>query len=315
TANATVKSMALALNFFSDIFSRRKIDLILVLGDRFEMHSAALAALPFNIPVAHIHGGELTYGAIDDSLRHSITKLSHLHFVATEEYRKRVIQLGENPTNVIVSGAPSLDNLKKIKIFTLEELEQRLNTSLKKFFLVTLHPETIGKVDNKKNATVMFEALKEWDYQLVVTFPNADAKNIEIREVIEKYAKENEKIKPFDNLGTQTYFSLMNYASAMVGNSSSGVIEAMSFKLPVVNIGERQKGRARNANVIDCPFDKKKITYSLKVALSDNFREKIKKSTNIYYKENSSKIIVDALEKFMNKKVSTMKTFYDIKRL
>ncbi|MFB3850644.1 MAG: UDP-N-acetylglucosamine 2-epimerase [Acidobacteriota bacterium] len=312
TPSSTVKSMALALNFFSDVFSRRKIDLLLVLGDRFEMHSAALAALPFNIPVAHIHGGELTYGAIDDALRHSITKLSHLHFVATEEYRRRVIQLGENPENVIVSGAPSLDNLKFIKILSRKEIEKKLNVALgENFILVTLHPETLGGVSNGKNAEILFNALEEFDCQKIVTAPNADPKNSEIRRVIFNAAKKSSRIKVFENLGTQMYFSLMSYASAMVGNSSSGIIEAASFKLPVVNIGDRQKGRTRNKNVIDCPFDKIKIIDSLKKAMGKEFKESIKDCGNKYYKVASSKLIFRHIEKYLQKVADTKKIFYD----
>jgi len=314
TPSSTVKSMSLALNFFADIFSRRKIDLLLVLGDRFEMHSAALAALPFNIPVAHIHGGELTFGAIDDSLRHSITKLSHFHFVATEEYRRRVIQLGENPNNVVVSGAPSLDNLKDVKILSRKEIEKKLKVCLEdNFILVTLHPETVGRVSNRKNAEILFDSLVECNFQAIVTMPNADPQNSEIRSVIYDAAKKNNRIKVFENLGTQMYFSLISYASAMVGNSSSGIIEAASFKLPVVNIGDRQKGRARNKNVIDCPFDKRKIVDSLNKAMGEEFRESIKDCKNIYEKGNASRIIVKNLEKYLLKNSNTMKTFYDLK--
>lgn len=314
TPSSTVKSMALALIFFADVFTRRKIDLLLVLGDRFEMHSAALAALPFNIPVAHIHGGELTYGAIDDSLRHSITKLSHLHFVATEEYRKRVIQLGENPENVIVSGAPSLDNLNFVKILSKKEIEKKLDIALEaNFFIATLHPETVGGESNEKNAKILFDALEEFDYQVVVTAPNADPQNSEIRKVIYDFAHNNRKIKVFENLGTQLYFSLMNYASAMVGNSSSGILEAASFNLPVVNIGDRQKGRTRNKNIIDCPFDKRKIVDALKKATGKKFKDSIKDCKNIYVKGNASKIIVKNLEKYLSRGVNVRKEFYDLK--
>lgn len=312
--SSTVKSMALALNFFAEVFSRRKIDLLFVLGDRFEMHAAALAALPFNIPVAHIHGGELTYGAIDDSLRHSITKLSHLHFVSTGEYRNRVIQLGENPENVIISGAPSLDNLKEIKILSKSEIEKKLNINLKKrFFLVTLHPETVGKVDNRKNAQTMFKALREFDVQLIVTLPNADPGNSEIREVILSEVKRNKNLIFFENLGTQNYFSLMSLAEAVIGNSSSGIIESASFKLPAINIGKRQEGRVRNTNVIDCDFGEQQIVNSVNFATSSEFKEKLKNCKNIYGDGNAAKIIVRFIESRLEKGIKTQKAFYDLK--
>ncbi len=312
--SSTVKSMALALNFFAEVFSRRKIDLLFVLGDRFEMHAAALAALPFNIPVAHIHGGELTYGAIDDSLRHSITKLSHLHFVSTGEYRNRVIQLGENPENVIISGAPSLDNLKEIKILSKSEIEKKLNINLKKrFFLVTLHPETVGKVDNRKNAQTMFKALREFDVQLIVTLPNADPGNSEIREVILSEVKSNKNLIFFENLGTQNYFSLMSLAEAVIGNSSSGIIESASFKLPAINIGKRQEGRVRNTNVIDCDFGEQQIVDSVNFATSSEFKEKLKNCKNIYGDGNAAKIIVKFIESRLEKGIKTQKAFYDLK--
>lgn len=307
-----VKSMALSLLFFADVYKRRKPDIVMVLGDRFEMHQAALAALPFNIMVAHIHGGELSFGAIDDSLRHSITKLSHIHFVSTEEYKKRVVQLGEKPENVVVCGAPSLDNLKHIKLLTKNELKRELGINLDKgFILVTLHPETRGKVDNKRNAEILFESLREFDFIKIVSLPNADSGGLAIRSVIEEFKLKDKNVFVFENLGTKLYFSLMKYALAMIGNSSSGIIESATFKLPVVNVGDRQKGRARNLNVIDCDFEENAIKESIKTALSKPFLEKIAKIKNIYGDGNASERIVTFLEKVDLGKVK--KEFYDLR--
>ncbi len=310
---ATVKSMALALLFFADVYERRKPDMVLVLGDRFEMHSAALAALPFKIKVAHIHGGEVTEGAMDDSLRHSITKLSCIHFVSTKEYRRRVIQLGEEPERVFLTGAPSLDNLKTVKFLTKNEIENALNMKIEKpFFLLTLHPETATNVSNKKNAMVVIKALRHFEGHVIATMPNADPGGLEIREVFEKESEVNKNFHCFENLGTRLYFSLMKIADAMVGNSSSGILEAQSFKLPVVNIGDRQKGRLRNKNVMDCPFSEIKIVEAIKRATSEEFKSEIRKAKNIYGNGDASHKIVKVIEKVIDINYQP-KRFYDLK--
>jgi UDP-hydrolysing UDP-N-acetyl-D-glucosamine 2-epimerase len=310
---ATAKSMALALLFFADVYERRRPDMVLVLGDRFEMHSAALAALPFKIKVAHIHGGEVTKGAMDDSLRHSITKLSYLHFVSTREYKRRVIQLGEEPRRVFVTGAPSLDNLKSIKLLTKNEVEKVLNIKIEKpIFLLTLHPETATDVSNKKSAYLVVEALKHFKGTIIATMPNADPGGIEIREVFEKESKINKNFHCVENLGNKLYFSLMKIADAMVGNSSSGILESPSFKLPVVNIGDRQKGRLRNKNVIDCPFSKRKIVEAIKKATSEKFKNEIRKVKNIYGNGDASHKIVKVIEKVIDINYQP-KRFYDLK--
>jgi UDP-hydrolysing UDP-N-acetyl-D-glucosamine 2-epimerase len=311
---ATVKSMGLALDFYAGVYERNRLDILMVLGDRFEMFCAALAALPFNIPIAHIHGGEVTEGAFDDNLRHSMTKLSHLHFVATEEYKRRVIQLGEDPDNVFVCGAPSLDNLKTMPSMTRVNLEKNLNLDLKKpYVIVTLHPETIGRVSNSKLAECFLNVCAEKDIDFIVTMPNADPGGNEIRTIIKKTAEQNDKFHVFENLGTRAYFSLMKYASAMAGNSSSGIIEAASFRLPVVNVGNRQKGRVRGINVIDCGFKDEEIHKALGRSLDHDFRLGLKSMKNPYWNGGASNIIVKRLSMAFPGNDLIRKKFYDFK--
>lgn len=277
------KSMGLGVMGFGEAFSRRQPDILLVLGDRFEMHAAALAALPFKLPVAHIHGGEVTHGAIDDSLRHSITKLSHLHFVSTEEYRERVMQLGEDPANVIVSGAPSLDNLNSIELMTSQELETDFGLTLaEKPLVVTYHPVTLGYEDTKWQVGEMLAALDECGLQVVFTAPNADTGGRVIRQMLEEHVESHPKMKLVENLGTKAYFSLMSCSLAMVGNSSSGIIEAPSFGLPAVNIGSRQSGRVRGRNVIDVGYSKAEVLSGIGRALEPAFQAEAKSAPNPY---------------------------------
>lgn len=293
---ATVKAMGKALGFYAGAIARRNPDILMVLGDRIEMFCAALAALPFNIPVAHIHGGEITEGAIDDSLRHAMTKLSHIHFTATEEYRNRVIQLGEDPDRVFVSGAPSLDNLKNEKLLSMRDLASETGIDPSEpFILATLHPETAGNVSNRKMALEFFGALEDCGMKAVITMPNADTGGNEIRSVIREKSSANPAFALFENLGTRLYFSMMKYARVMAGNSSSGIIEAASFELPVVNVGDRQKGRTRSLNVIDTPCKRRAIVESIRKACSTSFQNNLKNMKNPYGEGEAARIIVTVI--------------------
>ena len=239
-------SLAAGVTAFAGLFAADRPDILVVLGDRFEMYAAALAALPFAIPVAHIHGGELTAGAFDDALRHSLTKLSHIHFAATKVYAHRIRQLGEEPWRVCISGAPGLDNLKHLRTLSVSDLEARLGISLEPApLLVTFHPTTLQYNDVERQISNLLAAIADAGTPAVFTNPNADTGNHVISQAINAYCATRTDAVRVDNLGTEVYFNLMRHAAAMVGNSSSGLIETPSFALPVVNIGIRQEGRVR----------------------------------------------------------------------
>lgn len=299
---------------FSKAFYRFPPDILVVLGDRFEMYSAALAALPFNIPVAHIHGGELTRGAIDDALRHSMTKLSHLHFVSTERYAKRVIQLGEEPWRVVVSGAPGLDQLDLITYQEKVALENKFGIDLSKpTLLVTFHPVTLEYQEVEAQIDAVLGAIQKSECAVLFTSPNADTGGNIILDKIRRYVKKNSSSRLIDNLGTETYFSLMRFVTAMVGNSSSGIIEAPSFKLPVVNIGMRQEGRLRAENVIDVDCSEDAILAGIKKAIHPLFGNQISGLVNPYKQRGSaSTIIVNRLKNIPLDEKLRVKFFYDL---
>jgi UDP-hydrolysing UDP-N-acetyl-D-glucosamine 2-epimerase len=290
--------MALGLMGFGASFSRCRPDIVLVLGDRSEMHAAAVAALPFTIPVAHIHGGELSLGAIDDALRHSITKLSHLHFVSTNEHGARVIQMGEEAWRVIVSGAPALDRLAGFRPWSAQEIELRFGVGMSPApLLVTFHPTTLepGRTDDQ--CAELLAALDGFDRPIIVTSPNADAGGRAIAARIADYVARRSDARLIDNAGNDGYFSLMAHAAAMVGNSSSGLVESPSFRVPVVNIGTRQQGRLRARNVIDVGNTRAEIASGIQAALSPSFRASLATLTNPYGTGHAARAIVDVLRK------------------
>jgi UDP-hydrolysing UDP-N-acetyl-D-glucosamine 2-epimerase len=312
SAEGVSKSMGLGTIGFAQTFGRQRPDVLLVLGDRFEMHAAAIAAVPFKIPVAHIHGGELSEGAIDDALRHSITKMSHLHFVSTEDYARRVIQMGEDPWRVLVSGAPSLDNLKSTKLLTRQELEQQFDLDLEEsFLLVTYHPVTLESDETQKHVIDLLLALAESGMATVFTYPNADAQGRMIIDLITEFSAKHENSRVVANLGTQGWFSLMKIAAAMVGNSSSGIIEAASFGLPVVNIGNRQRGRLRAANVIDAGYSQSEIAAAISRAVQPDFRAGLANLVNKYGDGQAADRIVESLRNAEIGDKLLLKRFYD----
>ena len=306
------KAMGLGVLGFTEIFSRYHPDVLVVLGDRFEMHSAALAALPFRISVAHIHGGEVTMGAIDDSLRHSMTKLSHLHFVSTSEYAQRVIQLGEEPWRVVISGAPSLDNLDLVALMSPEAFSTRTGFSaVDPFLLVTFHPVTLEFDKAAEQTNALVSALERVAMPVLITLPNADTGGRAVRDVLLTFSNRSSYCKAVDNLGTQAYFSAMRYAAAMIGNSSSGIVEAASFGMPVVNIGSRQEGRVRGDNVIDVGCRSEEIVKGINTALDANFKNKLTGMKNPYGDGRASERIVEMLKAVDLDKLFP-KRFFDI---
>jgi UDP-hydrolysing UDP-N-acetyl-D-glucosamine 2-epimerase len=312
---AVAKAMGLGLLGFSQAFSRSRPDVLVVLGDRFEMYAAALAALPFGIPLAHIHGGEVSFGAIDDALRHSLTKLSHLHFVSTETYARRVVQLGEEPWRVTVSGAPALDSLEQQPRLSAEEIEKRFGISLMPPpVLITFHPVTLEHTQTEGQVAELLAALESAALPVIFTAPNADAAGRMVRAAIESYIAGHADARLVENFGQQAYFSILPMVAAMVGNSSSGLIEAASFGLPVVNIGNRQAGRIRGANVIDAGNGRAEILAAIQRALAPEFRAAIRSVENPYRvpKTTAAAVILERLKTIALDDRLRCKRFHDL---
>jgi UDP-hydrolysing UDP-N-acetyl-D-glucosamine 2-epimerase len=313
TPEAIAISMGLGTLGLAQVYARVRPDLLLVLGDRYEMHAAAIAAVPFRIPIAHVHGGEVTHGAIDDALRHAITKYSHLHFASTEEHARRIVQLGEEPWRVTVSGAPSLDNLKTLSLMSQEELEAALQLKLDQSpIAVTFHPVTLQYEQTERQVDQLLTALAQFDAPMVITKANADTNGQTIIRKMEEFARERPRVRLVDNLGTRGYFSLMSRAAALVGNSSSGIIEAASFELPVVNVGLRQSGRPRSGNVIDVDCEAALITGALQRALDPNFKSSLRGIRNVYGDGTAARGIVERLRTTPLDARLTLKRFHDL---
>lgn len=307
-----VRSMGLGLIGYAQAFEDARPDMLLVLGDRFEMHAAVLAALPFKLPVAHIHGGEVTHGAIDDALRHSITKLSHLHFVATEVYARRVEQLGEEPWRITVSGAPALDNLREVALLPAKELEVTYGIRVDpRPLLVTFHPVTLEYEQSARQVGALLAALEAWGGPVVFTQANADTSGREINRLLHAWVDSRDDAWMLDNLGNRAYFSMMAQAAAMVGNSSSGLIEAPSFRLPVVNIGSRQGGRLRASNVIDVGYEQAEIAAAISEATSEAFRDGLRYLVNPYGDGGAAARIVAGLSAAVLDDRLLLKVFHD----
>jgi UDP-hydrolysing UDP-N-acetyl-D-glucosamine 2-epimerase len=297
---------------FADAFAQLRPDAVLVLGDRFEMQAAALAALPLNIPVAHLHGGESSEGAIDESLRHSITKLSHLHFAATEHYARRIVQLGEEPWRVTVTGAPGLDAIAALDPLGDDELAARTGLSLDEpTLLVTYHPETLAPGDVGRDVDQLAQALERVDLQLLITAPNADTHGLAVRARLGELTAGRRGAVLVESLGSRGYLSALRRVAAMVGNSSSGIIEAPSFELPVVNVGDRQRGRVRAANVLDVPPEREAIRAAVARAVAPEFRAGLAGLANPYGDGRASERIVRVLRDTPADRRLLVKSFHD----
>lgn len=312
TPEGIAKSMGLGMLGFAQAFARLRPDVLLVVADRFEMHAAALAALPFKIPVAHLHGGELSEGAFDDALRHSMTKLSHLHFVASRAYARRVIQLGEEPWRVTVSGAPALDHLRMITLLEPEELSARWGVPLDPPpLLVTYHAVTLEYETTEWQIEELFGALEAAGRPIVFTLPNPDTGGRLIARRIRDFVARHPSARLVENFGTVGYFSLMAHVAAMVGNSSSGIVEAPSLGLPVVNIGTRQQGRVRAANVIDVGCRREEIVEGIRRATDPAFRASLRGLANPYGHSGAADVIVRRLRDVPLDQRLLMKCFAD----
>ena len=313
-ANATIKSMARALSGFADAYDELKPDLVVVLGDRYEILAAATAALIECIPIAHIHGGEITEGAYDDAIRHSITKMSHLHFTSTEEYRRRVIQLGEQPERVFYVGALGVENITSIPLMAKEEVEESIGFMIdRNTILVTYHPVTLSRVDVKTLIKDFLSALQErTNLRIVFTMPNSDNGGSIISKEIEQFvARNNDRAICFKSLGIKRYLSLMKQVSAVVGNSSSGILEAPSFRIPTLNIGDRQTGRVAAESVYNCAPDKVSILTGLDFIFSDAFKEKAAHTVNPYDKSGTAEAIFNVIKSYPLNQLEH-KHFFDI---
>lgn len=292
--SALAKSMGLELIQMAQAFDRLSPDVLLILGDRYEIFVAATCAMMMNIPIAHINGGESTEGAIDEQIRHAITKMAHIHFTGAEFYKERIIKMGEEPWRVYNVGQAGIENIKRLKLLEKSELENELGLKFnKKVFLVTYHPVTLENESIGEQMDNLISAISEFQAKYIFTYPNADYGSRIIIDKINEFKEKNSDVYVFDNLGQIKYLSLLKYADVMIGNSSSGIIEAPSFKLPVVNIGDRQKGRLRNKNIIDTMYDKEEIKKAIEIALYDKkFKESLDHMINLYGDgETSSKII------------------------
>jgi GDP/UDP-N,N'-diacetylbacillosamine 2-epimerase (hydrolysing) len=307
--------MGLGMIGFSEALMRIKPDLVVILGDRFESMVAAISAYVCRIPIAHIQGGELTLGAIDDQFRHSITKMSMLHFVCAEEYRRRVIQLGEQPDRVFDFGALNVDAMKKIPVIPRAQLEKEIKFSLSpRSLLVTFHPVTLEDDTAKDQLPQLLEAISSFDnLKVIFTKTNADTEGRVINELIDEYVEANpQNTVAFTSMGQMHYINVLRYADAVAGNSSSGVIETPTFKVPTVNMGEREKGRIIADNVIDCEFDTESIRSALQTALSGQFKDSLKDMKSPYDKGETAKNIARVLKEYPLPR-TTKKEFYDIK--
>ena len=315
TPNGTIKSMGLALIGFADALGDLKPDVAVILGDRYEMLAAAEACLIYKIPVAHLYGGEITEGAYDDAIRHCISKLSHLHFTSTEEYRNRIIQLGESPERVKYVGALGVDNIRNEEIISLEELEDSLKFKLgEKFLLVTFHPVTMENATAAEQCDSLLKALSEINsnFKLLFTLPNSDTDGRVIINKINDYVSaHSDKAFAITSLGKRRYYSALKFATAVVGNSSSGLVEAPSFHIPTLNIGNRQQGRTRGESVIDVVATYEGIREGLNIALSTDFINRAKNAHNPYEKENTLLEIFNTIKTYPLEGL-IKKHFYDL---
>lgn len=313
SAVGVCKSAGLGLIGLGEALSRMQPDWLVVLGDRYETFAAAAAAMMLKIPLAHIHGGEVTEGAIDEAFRHSISKMSQLHFVSTESYRRRVIQMGERPETVFNFGAIGIDGIKNIELQSKAEIEDGLGISLSpQSVLVTFHPETLARSSTSEQFDSLLNALKKFpSLKIIFTKANTDKDGRLINKMVEDYVREHaHTAKVFSSLGQARYLSVMSHVNAVVGNSSSGIIEAPSLGIPTVNIGDRQKGRIRAESVIDCAAETETISLALEKALSNSFKKLAATVDNPYEGKNTALRIKEIIKQADTG--STRKSFFDL---
>ena len=309
------KSMAVALMGFADSFERLRPDIVVILGDRYEMLMVASAAMIAKIPIAHIHGGELTEGLIDEAIRHSITKMSYLHFTTTNEYRKRVIQLGEQPERVYCVGSLGVENIRNVALLKKDELEKSLGVTLtEKTVLITYHPVTLEDMTAQRQFQNILDAMDcRKDFYIIFTKANADTHGRIINQMIDEYVSKNSNRSiAFTSLGQLRYLSVLQFCYMVIGNSSSGLLEVPSFKIPTINIGDRQRGRVCAESVISCDNTLDAILESITLASSEDFRNKLQESINPYEKEHTSQQILAIMKNALDTGIDIKKKFYDL---
>ena len=309
------KSMSIAQTSFAKAYIELKPDIVVVLGDRYEIFSAVSSAMISRIPIAHLHGGEATEGSIDEAIRHCITKMSHLHFTATEEYSKRVMQLGEDSKRVFNVGGAGIENIKRLKLLTKVKFEKSINFKLKKKnVLVTFHPVTLEIKTSKKHFQELLNSIDELeDTNIIFTKANSDADGKIINQMIDKYiSKNSDKSIGVASLGQLNYLSALQYVDFVIGNSSSGLLEVPSFRIGTINIGDRQNGRIKADSVVDCLPNKKSIKKAIKIVYSKKFQKLLKDVKNPYGDGCASKRIIKVLKSVKLENI-LKKTFFDIK--
>jgi len=314
TPTGICKSMGLALIGYGEALIRKSPDFLVILGDRYEAFCAAAAAQICRVPVAHIHGGEATEGLIDEAFRHSITKMSHLHFASCEAYRQRIIQLGEAPDRVFNVGALGVENIRRISLMARKELAESVGANFEKpYFLVTFHPVTLEKSTSEGQFQALLDALDAFpEFNVIFTKANADTDGRVINLLIDEYAEKHpERCLAVSSLGVHRYLSALKYCTAVIGNSSSGIVEAPSFKIPTINIGDRQKGRVRAKSVIDCDPATISIVSSIRRAISTGFQESLKFVKNPYEQTDTAARIVEKIALFRHTELMK-KSFYNL---
>lgn len=312
-AHGIISSMAEEMQGMNDALAELKPDILVLLGDRYEILVAAQVALIHRVPIAHIHGGEVTEGAFDDAIRHSVTKMSSLHFTSCEEYRHRVIQMGEQPSKVFDVGSLGVENIKAVPLMTKDELETSLDFKVDtQTILVTYHPVTLGG-DPAKDIREFLDALDQFkDLKVIFTMPNSDTGRDAIALAVENYVeKHSNRAKAYTSLGLKRYLSTLQFVKAAVGNSSSGIIEVPSFGIPTLNIGDRQKGRLASKSVVNCGTSKDEVIAGLKLCLSEEMQKAAKTYENPYAKPDTANLIYQEL-KNVELAGLNLKTFYDL---
>jgi len=315
TPAAISKYMGLSMISFGEYFEELKPDLLVVLGDRYETLAVCCAAMNARIPIAHLYGGETTEGAVDESIRHAITKMSYLHFTSTPEYRKRVIQLGEAPERVFTVGAIGIENIKNSKLVSKQELEKDINFKLDQAYtVVTFHPVTLEGNNVKEQFLALLEACdKHPELSYIFTKANSDAYGRIINVMIDQYAKERENVVAFASLGSIRYLSALKFCTMVIGNSSSGLLEAPSFGVPTVNIGDRQKGRLQSSSVINCIAKASAIENAITKALNSEFTKIVQTTVNPYGDGETSIKVIEILKAYLlQNKINLKKQFYNI---
>lgn len=308
------ETMSNAIKYFSAYFEESRPDAILVLGDRYEILAICIAAVNYKIPIIHLYGGEATLGALDELIRNAITKLSILHFTSTEEYRNRVIQMGEEPARVYNVGSLGVENIKEIPLLSKSELEYELKVKLDKYAVMTYHPTTTENDKLQKQIDEMIRVMvNNPQIMFICTKANADVGGVKINAALKDAANKNNNIILFDSLGLKKYLSAVKYCNFVIGNSSSGIIEVPTFHVPTINIGNRQKGRIQAKSVINCSYKYEDIQQAIKIACSQEFILLLENVVNPYEKDSTAKKIFDTINKYFDEgNISIVKKFYDL---